>query len=286
MENITEKSANPLVKIGTSLKESFVELGKDLANFTQNLIVAIIIILLGILIAKVLKGMTNKVLRGIKVDEIAEKSGIKSTLAKMGIKDEISTFVPKLLGLFILVFMIKVAADTANFTDISDFLATVFGFIPKVVTAFIIMLIGMFVGEIIQNTIYNTLDAKGVDYAGSLSKIAFGLAFIIFLTVALSQLGIETELLKDSFKIIVAGVAIALALALGLGLKGHANNIVAAVYVRDIYRQGSSIEIDGELLTIKGTGPVTTKLQKDNGEYIVIPNSELVTKQVKGKVES
>jgi len=286
MENITEKSANPLVKIGTSLKESFVELGKDLANFTQNLIVAIIIILLGILIAKVLKGMTNKVLRGIKVDEIAEKSGIKSTLAKMGIKDEISTFVPKLLGLFILVFMIKVAADTANFTDISDFLAIVFGFIPKVVTAFIIMLIGMFVGEIIQNTIYNTLDAKGVDYAGSLSKIAFGLAFIIFLTVALSQLGIETELLKDSFKIIVAGVAIALALALGLGLKGHANNIVAAVYVRDIYRQGSSIEIDGELLTIKGTGPVTTKLQKDNGEYIVIPNSELVTKQVKGKVES
>jgi len=71
---------------------------------------------------------------------------------------------------------------------------------------------------------------------------------------------------------------------LGLGLKSHANNIVAAIYVRDIYRQGSSIEIDGELLTIKGTGPVTTKLQNDNGDFVVLPNSELVSTKIKGRV--
>jgi len=286
MDNaITTTNTSPITQVVESIKTSFFSLGQSFADFIPKVIVAVIILLIGIILSKIIKGITGKTLQGIKIDELSEKSGIHSTLSKMGIKGNLSVLIPKLLGFLILIFMIKTAADAAGFTDISNCIASIFAFTPKVVTAFIIMLIGMFVAEVIQNTIYNTLDSRGIDYAGTAAKIAFGLAFIIFLTVALTQVGIETELLKDSFKILVAGVAIALALALGLGLKSHAYNIISAVYVRDIYRQGSLIEMDGELLSIKGTGPVTTKLQKDNGEFIVVPNSDLVAKKVKGRIE-
>lgn len=281
---LTEASSNPFILVLESLKNAFVEMGEDMVTFTPKLVVALVILCIGIILAKIIRSITNKILEGIKIDKLVEKSGIQGALSKMGVKGSLAVLIPKLLGFFIIIFMIKAAAESAQFTDVSEFIGTIFSFIPRIITAFIIMVIGVFVGEIAQNTVYNTLDERGVDYASSLSKVILGLVIVVFLTVALSQIGIETELLKDTVKIILLGVALALALALGLGLKSHANNIVAAVYVRDIYSQGSSIEIDGELLAIKGTGPVTTKLQKENGEFVVLPNSELVSTKIKGKI--
>ena len=278
-----EESNNPFLNILHTVLESFEKMGQDFASFFPNLVIAIIFVCLGVVLAKLIRGTLTKILESIKIDTLLESSGIQPTLAKMGIKGSLAVTIPKAVGYFIIVFMIKAAADSAGFNDIANFLASIFAFAPKLITAFLIMVVGMFVGDIIQNTVYNTLDAKGLDYATSLSRIVFGLVFIVFLTVSLSQVGIETELLKDSVKILLLGVATALALALGLGLRNHASNIVAAVYVRDIYRQGTTLEIDGDELTIRGVGPVTTKLQKDSGEFVILPNSDLVSTKIKGR---
>jgi len=272
-----------LSQVITSIQTSFLDMANSLANFIPNLIIALIIICVGVIIAKVIRTVLTKILQGIQVDTILEKTGLTAPLAKMGVTGSLAILIPKVLGAFIIIFMIKSAADAARFEDVSNIIELMFAFIPKLVTAFIIMVIGMFVGDIVQQSVYTALDNKGLDYANTLSKIIFGLVFVVFLTVSLSQVDIETELLQDSVKILLLACSLAVAIALGLGLKSHANNIVAAVYVRDIYRQGSQIEVDGELLTIKGTGPVTTKLQKDNGEFIVLPNSYLVSEKVKGK---
>ncbi len=281
---LDESKTNPLMQVAESLKSAFLEMGLGMVNFLPKLLVAIIILCVGIILAKVVRSVTAKILQGIKIDTLTEKSGVQPALAKMGVKGSLAELIPKLLGFFIIAFMVKTSADAAGFTDVSDFINSIFAFIPKLITAFLIMVVGVFVADVLQNAVFNALDEKGLDYANILSKILLGLVIVVFLTVALSQIGIETELLKDTVKILLIGVSIAIALALGLGLKSHANNIVAAVYVRDIYRQGSSIEIDGDLLTIKGTGPVTTKLQKENGEFVVIPNSELVSTKIKGRI--
>ena len=222
-------------------------------------------------------------LQGIKIDSLVEKAGMESALSKMGVSGSLATLIPKIFSFFIIIFMIKQASVSAGFADISSFIDTIFAFTPKLITAFLIMVIGIFVGDLIQNATYATLDAKGLDYAGTVSKIIFALVFIVFLTVALSQVGIETELLKSTVKILLIGISLAIALALGLGLKQHANNIVAAVYVRDIYNKGTEIEIDGKALKIVGVGPVTTKLAQEDGEFVILPNSTLVTTTIKGK---
>jgi len=276
-------AVNPLIQITDKVKESFINLGGSLAEFLPKLIIALIILCIGVLLAKIVRTLLTKILQGVKIDSIMEKAGMKPALAKMGVTGSLATLIPKILGIFIVVFMIKQASASAGFTDISNFIDTLFAFTPKLITAFLVMVVGIFVGDIIQNATYGALDAKGLDYAGSLSKIVFALVFIVFLTVSLSQLGIETDLLKATVKILLVGVSFAIALALGLGLKQHANNIVAAVYVRDIYKNGTELDIDGKQLKIMGVGPVTTKLQSESGEFVVIPNSTLVTTTVKGK---
>lgn len=282
----SETAASPFTQIVDAVKEAFLDLGKQLANFIPNVIIALIILCVGILLAKIIRTVLTKFLQGIKIDSLTEKAGMQSALAKMGVTGSLATLIPKIISAFIIIFMVKQAAVSAGFTDITNFIDTLFAFTPKLITAFLIMVIGIFVGDIIQNTTFNALDAKGLDYANSLSKIVFALIFVVFLTVSLSQVGIETELLKSTVKILLVGVSLALALALGLGLKDHANNIVAAVYVRDIFRRGTEVEVDGKVLKIMGVGPVTTKLQREDGEFVVMPNSTLVTTTIKGRTDA
>ncbi len=284
--NITPVIANaedPFMQIAYKVREAFMNLGESLAEFLPKLIIAIIILCVGIIIAKIVRTVLTKILQGLKIDSLTEKAGMQSALAKMGITGSLARLIPKVLSFFIIIFMVKQASDSAGFTDISAFIDTLFAFTPKLITAFLIMVIGIFVGDIIQNATYATLDAKGLDYARTVSKIIFALVFIVFLTVSLSQVGIETELLKATVKILLVGVSLAVALALGLGLKQHASNIVAAVYVRDIYKKGTELEIDGKILQLVGVGPVTTKLLRADGEFIIIPNNTLVTTAIKGK---
>lgn len=285
-EATTAPAANPLLVIVESLKNAFLDMGQALADFLPKLVIALIILCIGLILAKIIKAVMTKVLAGIKIDTLVEKSGLLPTLSKMGIKGSLAVSIPKLLGYVIIFFMVKSAAESASFTNVSDFLGSILGLLPKVIMAFLIMVAGMFVGDVIQTATFNSLDQRGLDYAKTLSRIVFGFIFLVFLTVALSQVGIETELLKDSVKILLIGVSMAIAIALGLGLKDHAHNIVAAIYVRDVYNHGTSVEIDGEYLTVCGTGPVTSKLQKENGDFIIIPNSELVSTKIKGRTSN
>ena len=62
-----------------------------------------------------------------------------------------------------------------------------------------------------------------------------------------------------------------------------ARNIVSGVYSRDIYQVGTEIEYDGEVMTVGGVGPVTTKLNRLDGGFVVVPNEKLINEPVRGR---
>ena len=81
----------------------------------------------------------------------------------------------------------------------------------------------------------------------------------------------------------LGALALALALALGLGLKRMAGSIVSGVYSRDIYKVGTELEFEGETVTIAGIGPVTTKLKRKDGGFVIIPNEKLISEPIRGR---
>ena len=206
-----------------------------------------------------------------------------SLLKKLGLNGSPSAIISKAVFWIIVLFIFKNAAGKLGIEDISNIIDSIMAFLPKVMVAGIIMLVGFMVADLVQNAVQRALDNLGLDYAKALANILFGFIFIIVLTVALSQLGIETELLNASVKIILAALGLGLAICLGLGLKGLANQIISGVYARDIYQVGTEIEYDNEPAKVAGVGPVTTKLQRQDGGFIMVPNHELVSKSVRGK---
>ncbi len=248
-----------------------------------NIVIGLAILLVGFIVATILKKCVGKFLEGIKFNELLDKVGVGAVFHKIGVKDGVSKLISKIIFWIVLLFVFKNAADHMGIEDISNIIDKIVAFLPKVLIATIIMLVGFMVADMVQNVVHKTLDSLGLDYAKALANILFGFIFILVLTVALSQLGIETELLNASVKIILASLGLGLAICLGLGLKRMAGQIVSGVYARDVYKVGTTIIFEGEEVKVAGVGPVTTKLLTQDGGFIMVPNDDLLGTTTRGR---
>lgn len=285
-EQVATDAAGFLNYILENLRDAFLEMAKGAINALPNLVIAVVLLFVGLVAAKIVRSVLTGTFKRINLDDLFEKIGISEIFSKIGLKAGPSIAIPKLLYWLVLLAFIKVAADKAGIEDISALLDQILAFLPKVLTASIILLVGFILADLIQNAAFRSLDNIGLEYAGSLSRILFGFIFILVLTVAFAQLGIETELLNASVKILLGALALALALSLGLGLKTLAGQIVAGVYARDLYQVGTEIHYDKEPAKVAGVGPLTTKLTRDDGTFLIIPNTLLVTEVIRGRTEN
>ncbi len=267
----------------TPILETFQEMYKSIVRGLPQVIIAVVVLLVGCLIASMLRKFISKLLEKAKFNELLDKVGVGSVVRKVGVKGTASELISKVVYWVVILFVVKNAADKLGVEDVSLVILGVMAFLPKVFIAGLIMLIGFMVADMVRNAVFSALDALGLTYAGALAKIIFGFIFIITLTVALSQLGIETELLIASVKIILAALGLGLAICLGFGLKKLANQVVSGVYARDIYQVGTTIEYQGDEVKVAGVGPVTTKLIRQDGGFIMVPNDELISSSVRGR---
>ncbi|MBC2606591.1 mechanosensitive ion channel family protein [Pelagicoccus albus] len=265
------------------VKTALTEMANDFAQFLPKLLLALILLVIGYAIAKVLSKLVRIVFEKLGVNSLLEKSGFTGQLQRAGIKASPGTFIASLVFWVTMLFVIKIAAQSASIQDISDIIIAIISFMPNAITAGLIMLFGFIAADIIKNAVFNALDQMGLEYARTLSKVIFGFIFVLILTVALSKINIQTELLNATVQILLGSLALALALALGLGLKRLAGSIVSGVYSRDIYKVGTVVEFEGEDMTISGIGPVTTKLKRKDGGFVIVPNERLISEPVRGR---
>ncbi|MGJ8678038.1 MAG: mechanosensitive ion channel family protein [Akkermansiaceae bacterium] len=266
-----------------NIRDALVSMAEDFALFIPKILLGIVLLFLGYVFAQILSRSVTTLFKKLGVDNLLEKAGVTGVLHRAGIKAAPGAVLAKLIFVISMLFVVKIAAQEASIKDISDIVMNIIAFMPNAITAAIIMLVGFVAADIIKNSLLTTLSAAGLDYANTLSKLVFGFIIILVLTVALSQINIQTELLNATVKIVLSAIGLGLALSLGLGLKDMAKNVVSGVYSRDLYKVGTVIEFEGESTVIAGVGPVTTKLKTADGGFIMVPNEKLISEPVRGR---
>jgi len=93
---------------------------------------------------------------------------------------------------------------------------------------------------------------------------------------------VKTELLNYVIAIALISVGLAVALALGLGSRELVSQILAGIYVRELYEVGQRIRLDGSQLdgVIEEIGTAKTLLLTDDGELVSVANSVLLEQRV------
>ncbi|HEY4528430.1 MAG TPA: hypothetical protein VJJ48_01210 [Candidatus Paceibacterota bacterium] len=203
---------------GEVLTLSFQNLWVGVVNFVPNLVVALVILVLGWLIGALLGRAVWQVFRSLKVDEALRRAGFEAFLRRGGVNLDSGAFVGALVKWFVIVVFLVGVFDILGLSQVNLFLQeVVLGYIPRVIVAALILLVGGVVGDIVGrvvSTAARTANVSSAHFAAAISKWAI---WVFAILVALSQLGIASAFSQTLFTGIVIAVSLALGLSFGLG---------------------------------------------------------------------
>jgi hypothetical protein len=196
-------------------------------TYLPNLVVAIIVVIIGWLLAIFLSNIVRKILDVIKIDQLANQLGLKNLSEKAGRKLSLAALGGWLVKWFFFLGSFIAAADILGLQQVSTFLyQDVLGYAGYVIAAMAILLLGILAAKFFEEIVVATVKASGLHNGQSLGTITKWAILVFTVIAALSQLQIATAFLQDLFRAIVAMLAIAGGLAFGLGGRDHAKKVL------------------------------------------------------------
>ena len=263
-----------------SLVAAMTALWTKIANFIPNLFGALVVVLLGFVVAKLLDALLSKLLAKLGLDRLMGGTGLTKILARVGIQVPISTLIGKIVYWFVLLVFLVSAAQSLGLDRVSSALDLLTVYLPKVFGALLVLLAGVLLAQVLNGLVRGAAESVGFDYAGGLGRVTQGLVIIISISVAISQLEVKTDLLNHVIVIVLITVGLAIALAMGLGSREIAGQILAGIYVRELYQVGQEVRIGEVEGQIEEIGTVKTTLLTDEGELVSISNRILLEQHV------
>ena len=188
------------------------------------LIGALIILLIGYIIAKVLQGVVTKALEAMGFQGWMEQGGIKQFFERSQTNQTPLSILGKLVFWLVFFIAITMAVDTLGISAISDVLAQFIAYIPQIIAAILILVLATLLANFVAGLVRG---ATGSNVIGSVAQYGI-IVFAAF--AALTQLGIAEELIAPTFLILLGGVSLAAAIAFGLGGQGVAQQVVEDGY--------------------------------------------------------
>ena len=208
------------------LLDSLKSIWQSFIGFLPTLLAALIVFIIGWLIAIFLGKVANRIIKAIKLDLLLAKLGFKKVLAKAKLKLNSGKFFDELVKWFFIIVFLMTAVDILGLTEVTLFLKTILFYIPNVIIAAIVLLAAVIVANFMQRVVKASADAAGLSSSGAVGSIAKWAIMIFGFVIALTQLGIATTLIQTIVIGLIAMLALAGGLAFGLGGKDWAARIL------------------------------------------------------------
>jgi len=194
---------------------SLYDLFSNVVAVLPDIIGAIIIFLIGLIVAPIFGGVVKKIVDIFKIDVLAEKVGLHDLIRPFFEKPSIAIFLGKIVKWFFIVAFLMAAVEIMQWERVTEFLNEIVLYIPNVLIAVVILVAGAIAGSFLSEVVVRSIKGSKVpvtnpDALGSIAKYSLVLFSVL---AALIQLGIAPSLIQ----ILFAGIVLAGALAFGLG---------------------------------------------------------------------
>jgi hypothetical protein len=191
----------------------------QVGSFLPRLLLALVVLVGGWLVAKLLRFAVVKALRTVNFHVLTERSGMDGFMRQGGLQIDTSAIFGLLAYWLVILAALIIAFNGLGLTYITDLLHRVVLFVPNVFVALIVLAFGGYFARFIGATVIAYTRNVGLhdgELLGRLARYAI-LAFVVL--IALDQVNIGGPIVRDSFLIVLGGVVFAAALAVGLGCK-------------------------------------------------------------------
>lgn len=194
--------------------------------FMPRLALALLVLVIGWLLAKAVRFALEKGLRAINFNVLTERAGVDGFLKQGGIGIDTTGIVGVLAYWLVILAALVIAFNSLGLTYITDLLGQVVLFVPKVIVALLILVFGAYFAKFVSGTVTTYCKNVGMSDADLLGKLAQWAIIVFVVLIALDQVNVGGTIVRQTFLILLAGVVLALALAFGLGGKGWAADLL------------------------------------------------------------
>ncbi len=205
---------------------AFADLWSSLILFLPRFVGAIIVLIIGVIVANILRKVIMKISEVIKLDEIAVKLEVKKTFEQSGVRLHIGKLLGWIIKWFFIVVFLIAAADILRWDQVTVFLRDVVLYLPNVIISVVILLVGVLLANFVNSIVRTAVEAAKLSSAAFLAGISKWAILIFSFMAALVQLGIAEDLIRVLFTGLVGMLALAGGLAFGLGGREHATKFL------------------------------------------------------------
>jgi Conserved TM helix len=191
-----------------------------------------LIVIVGWLIASAVATAVASLLRAVRFNDLARRSGFADFVDKMGIRQDAAGFLANVAKWFIRLIVLVSAFDALGMPAVSQVLQSLLMWLPNLVVALVVLVIAGLAANALASLVRGATAESGLGNPDVLATTARVAVWAFGIVVAVNQIGIAKELVNTLFMATMGGLALALGLAFGLGGRDTAGQIVRGWYER------------------------------------------------------
>ena len=239
-----------------------------------RLVMGVVIAVVLVLVARAIRRLAAVACRRAQVDTLAGSLGLTALVARLGVRQPASEWIPGLIYAGVLLLFTQTGATVLGLTPIADSIRAFFAYLPNVIAAIGVLLAGSAAADFAGTAVRRSAEDSGIDLAPTLGSMTSGLILFVPGIMALAQLRIDTEMIRIVTICALGGIALAFGLSLGLGSRDVTRNMIAGFYARKVLRPGDRVTIGQRTGTLVMITPTQTVLQTDDRqEEVAVSNA-------------
>lgn len=189
----------------------------EFIKFLPNLLAMFIIILIGIIAARIVRAVVLKLLKAINFDSWSDRMGVTAVMRKGDLWSKPSAAVGAFLFWLLIITAIMAGFSALKIRAIDNLVSQFVLYIPRVISAVLIIVVGYVVTGFFSRAILISAVNRGYQYSKLLAEAVRILLILLFVAMALEQLQVAPGIVTSAFSIIFGGIVLALAISFGVG---------------------------------------------------------------------
>jgi hypothetical protein len=273
-----------LDKSKNAIFDSFTQAFHQLMHLLPKVLVMVVVVVVGYIVARLVGQAMGKLSEKIGLETAAERSGLANSMRHMGIKRNVSAIVGLIVFWLLMCVFVMAAFNILELEKLSEAMQTLVNYIPKVLVATVLVVIGLLVASFLRGLVATSADRLGISYAGQLASACYYVLALLTFMAAFDQLGINFKLLDNLIMIAFGGLAIGFGLSFGLGGRDVMAGILAGYYLRQRLQTGDLVTVAGLEGRVREIGPVATIVETEENGLMSrhsIPNTKMLNEAVR-----
>jgi hypothetical protein len=259
----------------TILLNSINELAVLVGGFLPKLLGALVLLFVGVLVAKSIRSIAEKILKLTKLEATLSKGAFDEVIKTAGVKVNVVSFILNLVYWTVVLVFVMSVADVLGLPIVSRTISQLIGYIPNILAGLIVAIITFSFSRIVKDLIVVSLERLEVTYRNTLGNVVQILINVFGLLIAVNQLGLDLSLIYTNITLIIGAILITLVIVFSLGSKSVVANMIAGYYVQKMVKVGDNINVGGVKGRIKELTSINM-LVEANGETVLVPYTKIL----------